>query len=61
MSSSSALAQVVPLMPSPSPPPPWSNNIGNNHEMSDGPSDHGEVFPLYKGPVPPSAPSPITT
>ncbi|GMY21943.1 putative calcium-transporting atpase 7, plasma membrane-type [Fagus crenata] len=54
----SSLAKVVPLMPSP--PTPWSNNIGNNHEMSDGPSVHGEVFPLNKGPVPPSAPSPIT-
>uniref|UniRef100_A0A2N9J892 Uncharacterized protein n=1 Tax=Fagus sylvatica TaxID=28930 RepID=A0A2N9J892_FAGSY len=58
--SMSSLAKVVPLLPSP--PSPWSNNIGNNHEVSGGDqSVHGEVVPLDKGFVPPSAPSSCTS
>ncbi len=58
LSSLSALVKVVPV-DLPSPPSPWSNN----HEMytsSDDQSVHGEVVPLDKAPVPPSAPSPCT-
>ncbi len=58
----SPLVKVVP--PLPSPPSPWSNDYigkGYNHEMSGGQGVHGEVVPLKKGPVPPSAPSPCTT
>ena len=58
MSSLSALVKV-PLFPSA--PSPWSNEIGNNHEILSGSlSVHGEVAPLDKGYVPPSAPSPCT-
>ncbi|GMY22031.1 hypothetical protein FCV25MIE_17272 [Fagus crenata] len=59
--SMTSLSALVKVSLFPSTPSPWSNDIGNNHEILSGSlSVHGEVAPLDKGYVPPSAPSPGT-
>ena len=56
--SMTSLSALVKVSLFPSAPSPWSNDIGNNHEILSGSlSVHGEVVSLKKGPVPPSAPS----